>query len=80
MAREAAWAHRAWEGVSECERSDGSGDQGAMAVWRCEASARAHWLDESERTCEADQQEARCCGQLGATLGRATMGWPSRSW
>ena len=28
MAPEAAWARRAWERVSECERSDGSGDQG----------------------------------------------------
>jgi hypothetical protein len=45
-----------------------------------EASARAHMLDERERTCETDEEEARYGGQLGATLGRATMGWPSRSW
>ena len=81
MAREAAWARRAWERISECERSDGSGDQGETAAWRCEDhSARAHMLDERERTCETDKEEARYGGQLGATLGRATMGWPSRSW
>jgi hypothetical protein len=46
-----------------------------------EASARAHWLDERERTCETDKEEARYGGQLvGATLGRATMGWSSHSW
>ena len=45
-----------------------------------EASARAHMLDETERTCETDEEEARYGGQLGATLGRATMGRASRSW